>query len=102
MLKGNHAIAGTVLPDTLNKLMVKGLQFEGKVLDPADKHAQAAGAFYHKKNPLALAIPGFVWAVQINYLKMTDSTLGFGKKIIWERGAEGRPDPIERKQHSHQ
>ena len=52
MLKGNSAIAGTVLPDRLNKLMVKGVQFEGAVLDHADKHAQAAGVFYHKKIPL--------------------------------------------------
>ena len=68
MLKANPAIAGTVLPDTLNKLMVKGVQFEGAVVDPADKHAQAAGGFYHKKNPLALAIPGSVWAVQTRQL----------------------------------
>lgn len=85
MLKGNLAIAGTVLPDKLNKLMVKGVQFKGIVLAPSAAASKAAAAFYHNKNPMALAIPGETWAVQLNYLKMTDSKLGFGKKIIWER-----------------
>lgn len=87
MMKKNPSIAGTVLPDKLNKLMVKGVQFEGVVLSPCEELAKNAAAFYHKKNPLAVAIPGETWAIKVNYLKMTDSTLGFGKKIIWERAA---------------
>ncbi len=85
MLKENKAVAGTVLPDKLNKLLVQGVQFEGQVLDASSEQAKGAAAFYHKKNPLALAIAGETWTVQINYLKMTDSTLGFGKKTVWER-----------------
>ncbi|MBK7558873.1 MAG: hypothetical protein IPI54_11635 [Chitinophagaceae bacterium] len=43
---------------------------------------------YLAKHPLALAIPGDIWALQLNSVKMTDSTLGFGKKLLWEREAE--------------
>jgi hypothetical protein len=85
LIKKNSFVAGTILPDKLNSLVVKGIQFEGNVL--AFDHPLAINAFknYHKKHPLALAIPGDMWTIQLNHIKMTDSSLGFGKKIIWSR-----------------
>ncbi len=85
MMKKIPLIAGTVLPDKLNKLRVRGIQFEGIVLDSMDRLTKGASLYYHKKNPLALAIPGEVWTIQVNYIKMTDSAMGFGKKITWSR-----------------
>ncbi len=85
LLKKNPIIAGTVLPDKLNKLVVKGIQFQGVLLDVLHPKAARASFFYHKKHPMALAIPGDMWTVKIEYIKMTDSTMGFGKKIIWNR-----------------
>ena len=85
LLLNNPAVAGTILPDKLSALVVKGLQFEGILLDGADPMAKNASVFYHKTKPMALAVPGEVWTVQIDSIKMTDSTLGFGKKIKWER-----------------
>jgi uncharacterized protein YhbP (UPF0306 family) len=32
----------------------------------------------------ALAMPGKVYAIRLQWMKMTDSTLGFGKKVVWE------------------
>ena len=86
-LKQNPVIAGTILPDTLNKLFIKGVQFEGIVLDPELPVVKQSLVSYFKKYPLSLAFPGETWAVQINRIKLTDSTLGFGKKEIWERTA---------------
>jgi uncharacterized protein YhbP (UPF0306 family) len=86
LMKNNPLIAGTILPDKLNKVTVKGLQFEGVVLDA--KHplvAQALGN-YLRKHPIALAIPGEIWVIQMSHIKMTDSTLGFGKKLTWNKG----------------
>lgn len=84
-LKSNHFVAGTILPDKLNKLQVKGIQFEGTVLAFDDVLAKSAGLHYYKTNPMAVAMAGEIWTVQLNRAKYTDSTLGFGKKIIWER-----------------
>jgi uncharacterized protein YhbP (UPF0306 family) len=85
LIQENSFVAGTILPDKLNSLVVKGIQFEGVVL--AFDHPLAVNAFknYHKKNPLALAIPGEMWTIQLNHIKMTDSAVGFGKKIVWDR-----------------
>ena len=84
-LKTNPVIAGCILPDKLHKLVVQGIQFEGRILYEEDQLAKDASLIYHKHNPLALAKAGHVWTIQINSIKMTDSTLGFGKKIVWER-----------------
>lgn len=81
----NQIVAGTILPDKLNKLQVKGIQFEGLILAFDDALAKSAGLHYYKTNPMAVAMPGEIWTVKIKRIKYTDSTLGFGKKIIWER-----------------
>lgn len=81
----NPSVAGTILPDRLNKISIKGIQFEATVLDTRQPLVKRSLGIYLSKHPLALAIPGDIWALQINQIKMTDSTLGFGKKIIWKR-----------------
>jgi uncharacterized protein YhbP (UPF0306 family) len=85
ILQQRQSIAGTILPDKLNKLIVKGIQFEGRMLRDDHPLAIAAPAHYYKKNPAALAIPGEIWVLELFHIKMTDSTLGFGKKIIWDK-----------------
>ena len=85
LMKKNPCVAGTVLPDKLNTLLVKGLQFEAIVLDQQNPILKKALVSYIKRHPMALAIPGEVWALRINSIKMTDSTKIFGKKIVWKR-----------------
>lgn len=81
----NPAVAGTILPDKLNKLLIKGVQFEGIALPLDHPLAKSAASFYHKKNPVALAMPGEVWTIQLEKIKFTDTSLGFGKKLNWKR-----------------
>jgi hypothetical protein len=78
-------VAGTILPGRLNYLALKGIQFTGIVLDPADVLCQKAGNDYHKRFPFALAKSGEICTVQLESIKMTDNTKGFGTKIIWKR-----------------
>jgi uncharacterized protein YhbP (UPF0306 family) len=85
LMKINPFLAGTILPDKLNTLLVKGVQFEAIVLNEHDPLSLRAPGYYHKKYPIALAIPGEIRTIQINCIKMTDSTMGFGKKITWNR-----------------
>ena len=65
---------------------MKGVQFEGVILDAQHPLTGQASGYYLKKHPLGLAIPGEIWTIQISHIKMTDSTMGFGKKIEWNRG----------------
>jgi hypothetical protein len=86
ILRGNKKIAGTILPDKLNLLQIKGIQFEGKLLEDDDPLAASASAHYHKKHPMALAMPGVIWTLRLDHIKFTDNSLGIGKKLNWNRG----------------
>lgn len=85
IISENPRVAGTILPQTFNRLMVQGIQFKGSILDKQHPLVEKAPAYYYKNHPLALGVPGEVWIVQLTHIKMTDSTLGFGKKINWSR-----------------
>ena len=83
LLLHNNNVAGTINPDKLNPLAIKGVQFTGALVAGDTVINSNAHAGYHKKYPFALAMPGTVWAIRLNTIKMTDNTLSFGKKIQW-------------------
>ena len=88
MLKENHFIAGTIQPDKLNTLMIKGIQFRGIAISPDHPLAKKGTSKYYQRFPLALAMSGEVWTIRLSHIKMTDSTLSFGKKTVWTRAEE--------------
>ena len=85
LLKENPVIAGTILPDSLNKLKIKGVQLTGELLNNQDVLMKDAYILYHRKHPIALAIKGEVFTIRLDSIKMTDSARIFGKKIFWNR-----------------
>lgn len=85
ILSHNSFVAGTIHPDKLNKLLVQGIQFEGVLLKNDDPASKNAYSIYHKRHPLAIVKSGELWVVQVNHIKMTDSTKGFGTKLEWKR-----------------
>lgn len=58
---------------------VQGVQICGKAQrgDESDKKV------YIKRFPYAAVAPLNIWAVEPTFIKLTDNTLGFGKKLIW-------------------
>ncbi len=85
LMKTNPVIAGTILPDKLQILSIKGVQFQGLLLNEQHDFSNDEFKRYHTRYPLAFAIPGEVWMIQLNHIKMTDSSNTFGKKIQWQR-----------------
>ena len=83
LIKPKACISGTILPDTLDVLKIKGIQFIGKVVDKQEVESLKFNSTYLKTYPMSLAILGYVWAVKLDYIKFTDNTLGFGNKTIW-------------------
>lgn len=83
----NRQVSGTILPDKLNSLAIQGIQFKGVVVSPGDPAAKSTNRYY-KRFPFALAMPGEIWIIKLNWIKFTDNTKGFGTKIKWERLAE--------------
>jgi uncharacterized protein len=81
----NKKIAGTIVPDRLNMLAIRGVQFTGFIMNDGVALNHHASAEYHKRYPYALTMPGKVWAIQLETIKMTDNTIGIGHKICWQR-----------------
>jgi uncharacterized protein len=83
ILLQNPVVAGAIQQDKVNSLAIKGVQFTGKILHPKNELCSQAESVYHKRFPFALAMPGEIWTLQPESIKMTDNTLSFGKKLHW-------------------
>lgn len=81
----NPRVAGSILPNVEKVGTIKGIQFTGIFILPDGNLMQEAKSIYYTKYPFARAISGDVWVVEFLSIKMTDNTLGFGKKLIWEK-----------------
>ncbi len=77
----NHNIAGNILLETKNIGKIQGVQFRGEFLPLEDKKLKK---IYFKEFPHAIVMKPKLWQIKVNYFKMTDNKLGFGKKIIWQ------------------
>lgn len=88
MLKSNPQVSGTILPDTFNKLRLRGIQFDALILEGQHPLTADASALYHKKYRIALAVNGEVRVLQLNRIKLTDNVLGFGQKCTWYRNEQ--------------
>lgn len=75
----NPNIAGTIVLETKTVGKIQGLQFRGTFSLLEDENLKK---LYFKAFPYALAMSPKLWKIKIEYFKMTDNNLGFGKKII--------------------
>lgn len=76
----NPKVAGAVVLETKVVGKIEGVQFRGEFLPLEDDELKK---LYFKNFPYALAMNPKLWQIKIDYFKLTDNTLGFGKKIIW-------------------
>ena len=85
ILSKRPKVAGTILPNKLNTLFIKGVQFTGEVLPDNHPLCKDASNKYHFKLPMASAIPGIVFTIQLNEMRMTNNNLGIIQKLSWQR-----------------
>lgn len=81
----NSQVAGNVVLETSVVGKIQGIQFTGLLTMPEGSAAERVNALYLKKFPFAVLMNTTLWEFRIDYAKMTDNRLGFGKKLIWER-----------------
>lgn len=80
----NTKVAGSVVLETSVVGKIQGIQFRGIMQIPYGELAEKTKSAYLKRFPFAILMKTSLWVIHINYIKMTDNRLGFGKKIIWE------------------
>jgi len=80
----NKKVAGTIhlSGDGISK--VKGVQFTGTFSSLNDKILAEAKKTFYKRFPFGGIKTSPFWGIKIHYVKMTDNTLGFGKKLEWQ------------------
>ena len=81
----NNNVAGTVDKEVTTVAKIQGIQFTGEFINPSEDQKESFYKIYYDKFPFARAKPSPIWGVLLNSIKMTDNTLGFGKKLKWQR-----------------
>lgn len=81
-MMASATVAASIAVETRIVGRVQGVQICGQVVegDNADR------LVYLKRFPYAAAMGATpVWRIEPDFMKLTDNTLGFGKKLIWRR-----------------
>src|SRR5690606_25836528 len=65
ILLQHRKVSGTVLPDKVDRIMTKGVQFTGEVLIADEEMMKEASKLYHRRMPMALAMNGVVFVVRL-------------------------------------
>ena len=77
----NRHVSGTIALDTKFVARIKGIQFTGQIRSADER----AATLYLKRFPFARAMEAEFYTIRLDWMKLTDNTLTFGKKLIWER-----------------
>ena len=75
----NASVAIGITLETRVVGKVQGVQICGK----AERGDEQDRLLYIKRFPYAAVMPLHLWAIEPSFIKLTDNTLGFGKKLIW-------------------
>lgn len=80
----NRFVSGTIALDTKIISRIKGIQFKGKIRSADENEAK----IYFKRFAVAKAMNPELFAIRLDWMKLTDNVVTFGKKRVWERKKE--------------
>ena len=80
-LKNSKLVAGTVALDTKIVGKIEGVQFQGAMRETSESERE----IYFKRFFYAKAMDPKIWSISLEKVKFTSNTLGFGKKIFWQK-----------------
>jgi len=81
----NTNVAGSIALETKEISKIQGVQLLGTVKELKGEHLKIAKDQYIKAFSYAVNMELYLWAMTLNFIKMTHNKLGFGKKLIWEK-----------------
>ncbi|WP_103569080.1 hypothetical protein [Campylobacter concisus] len=80
-LKNSKLVAGTIALDTKIVGKIEGVQFQGAMREASTSERE----IYFKRFFYAKAMDPKIWSISLEKVKFTSNTLGFGKKIFWQK-----------------
>ncbi len=78
-------IAAAIALETRVVGRLQGLQIEGAVRLAEGALLETARRTYLRRFPYATVMEQPLWILEPALMKLTDNTLGFGKKLIWTK-----------------
>ena len=83
MVNEGSKVSGTILPEQFNIMHIHGAQFKG-IIQKASLSDFKIKQLYYFKYPIGLAMPGYIWGVQLKEIKFSDTVNGFPSKTKWK------------------
>lgn len=80
----NPRVGANIVLETKSVGKIQGLQITGVSKELIEEELKIGKRAYLKKFPYAILKLETMWGLKIDFLKLTDNRLGFGKKLIWE------------------
>jgi uncharacterized protein len=79
-------VAGTIALETKITGKIRGIQFSGPMKQLTGSELKTSKKAYLDRFPIARLARLELWGVEPDTLKLTDNRLGFGTKLIWNKG----------------
>lgn len=87
LMQQRPRVVGTIAPQPKTIALIRGVQYRGDIARLYGEEETLARARYCKRFPIAKVMKAPIWQLTLQEVKMTDNTLGFGKKLHWSRSA---------------
>ncbi|WP_279029437.1 YhbP family protein [Gibbsiella quercinecans] len=87
LMQQQPRVVGTIAPQPKTIALIRGVQYRGDIARLSGEEEALARARYCKRFPIAKVMKAPIWQLTLQEVKMTDNTLGFGKKLHWSRSA---------------
>lgn len=84
-VSANGRAAGSIVLETKVVGRLQGLQLSGVIRKPSPEEEHAARKAYLGRFPYAAVADLNLWIFDPDHMKFTDNTLGFGKKLFWDK-----------------
>ena len=81
----NTNVAGSIALETKEVSKIQGVQLLGTIQELKGKDLKIAKEKYIKTFSYAANMDVHLWAMPLNFIKMTHNKFDFGKKLIWEK-----------------
>ncbi len=82
LLNNSPSISGTIFNNNRSIQMIKGIQFTGTARRVIDNVLSVRNV-YESRFPESKNIPGQLWVIDPEYVKLTDNSVHFGYKFDW-------------------
>ncbi|CNK71462.1 Uncharacterized protein conserved in bacteria [Yersinia frederiksenii] len=83
LMQINPQVVGTIATASRTVALIKGIQYRGEITPLQGEAEQAARQRYCRRFPVAKIASAPLWQLTLLEIKMTNNTLGFGKKLHW-------------------